>query len=571
MLKKTKLFTSLSSAICLMYIAFLCLTTVYSADDYWYSTFLNDGLVKYAELIGYHYTAFNGRVIVHMIAHILLFAGNILFAAICVLMCLSMPIGMSKSHTATAIFLILIVNAPQALINEGMMWISAFCNYFVPSAMLCALIYLFESKQKTKLRQCLCALTALLCGAATEQMGMTCLVLCIFYLIQTSLTQRRFSLYHFICTLLCTAGLYSIFLSPATAQRLSTETSHISFFAKCADGFTRQVDILSQEPFTVVVISSLCMAMGIRTGTRLKCRACVIISIALGIILVSSVFAPKSFMYISYLLILSALLIYSVLLRQRVVLSLMLCALTSLMVMLPTSSIEPRTLLPFWVLLCLCSAVVLAPLFSKMSKSSIVIIAILTACITISNALPMVAAYTHNYHIDKINEKHAKDFSKNKILYYKMDYDMDYTKQKAFSDGYFCNKYIESVGLSQSVQKVYFYSDALPALYCNGQLMSFPALAHERGFLYPLREIIEALGGEVLWKGGTTVVNFDKKSYLIKKLSDGTREISYADGTIIGEFASSSGMASLCIEESFFTDVLKLEINATKTNIVVVK
>ena len=47
-------------------IAFLMAITVYSADDYWYSVFMDGGLENFLELTRYHYETFNGRVLVHI-------------------------------------------------------------------------------------------------------------------------------------------------------------------------------------------------------------------------------------------------------------------------------------------------------------------------------------------------------------------------------------------------------------------------------------------------------------------------------------------------------------------------
>ena len=60
--------------------AFLLGIAVYSADDYWYSTFMDGGLGEYLRLMRVHYEEMNGRMLVHAAAQLILHCGSWLFA-----------------------------------------------------------------------------------------------------------------------------------------------------------------------------------------------------------------------------------------------------------------------------------------------------------------------------------------------------------------------------------------------------------------------------------------------------------------------------------------------------------
>ncbi len=53
--------------ICLALVAFLAGITVYSSDDYWYSTFMDGGVARYFGMMKEHYLTCNGRNLVHFL------------------------------------------------------------------------------------------------------------------------------------------------------------------------------------------------------------------------------------------------------------------------------------------------------------------------------------------------------------------------------------------------------------------------------------------------------------------------------------------------------------------------
>ena len=128
-----------------VFLAILSMTTVYSSDDYWYSTFMDDGVSEYLNLMKEHYLTFNGRVFVHFIAQLILHSGNILFTVFTITLFTLIPIaaaGMDRRTTAddiaitVLVFLIGILALPRAVMVNGVLWISGFCNYALSAAMI---------------------------------------------------------------------------------------------------------------------------------------------------------------------------------------------------------------------------------------------------------------------------------------------------------------------------------------------------------------------------------------------------------------------------------------------------
>ena len=134
----------------------------------------------------------------------------------------------------------------------------------------------------------------------------------------------------------------------------------------------------------------------------------------------------------------------------------------------------------------------------------------------------MIPRLVYNYEIESMNEEYAIQAQKTGILYYCIDYDEEYTHTKAYSDGYFYNQWLESLNLSNVVQKVYLYSNNTPIIFANGERTSSPAIrGSSGGWLIPLRDVVEAFGGKVVWdrKEGI-IVQWGNTTYHLVKTDD---------------------------------------------------
>jgi len=68
------------------FIGMITFISVYSADDFSYSTYFNNGIGGYVDMMVNHYQTMNGRVIVHVVAHLLLYFGNVSYSAFAILL-----------------------------------------------------------------------------------------------------------------------------------------------------------------------------------------------------------------------------------------------------------------------------------------------------------------------------------------------------------------------------------------------------------------------------------------------------------------------------------------------------
>lgn len=219
-------------------LAFLMLITVYSSDDYWYSTFMDDGFAAYFDKMAYHYNEFNGRMLVHFIAQLILHCGNWLFALLGTALCLAVPCAASYSAglekrswvSAALLFGVGVLAMSHTMLTRSLLWISAFCNYVLPTAMISGAVVLMQRATRDRLHRWWMAPTCLACGfacgATTEQSGIIFILAALYYCAVCLFTNRGKLVYPLLCAATGALGVLTIFLSPATEKRFATETRH---------------------------------------------------------------------------------------------------------------------------------------------------------------------------------------------------------------------------------------------------------------------------------------------------------------------------------------------------------
>ena len=185
--------------------------------------------------------------------------------------------------------------------------------------------------------------------------------------------------------------------------------------------------------------------------------------------------------------------------------------------MLPTNSSGERILLPFYLYCLAAAAVMLSRCLGRINPTLHVAGLYAAALAVLLLRIPLFAICWDNHEVEKLNQQYAEEARSTGVLYYCMDYDMEYTHSKAFSDDYFYEKYLESVGLyGVDGLQVYFYGEGRPEVYVGGQRMTSPAFPGDSGnWLLPLRDTVEYLGGTVEWVPGLTTVTLYGRSYSI--------------------------------------------------------
>lgn len=532
-------------------------TTVYSSDDYWYSTFWDGGLARYWELMVYHYQSFNGRMLVHALAHIILHFGSWAYVTVC---CGQVLVGVwsvaEKGSFSRVLWIMLtgVLCMPRAIFDQGLMWISASCNYLFPVILICLLVRSHQNGSRWAY------LLAFLCGATTEQMGLTATVLCGVYTL-AAILRRKDILPCVACTGLSLAGVMTIFLSPATRLRMEKNV-RLEGMDEIIDLFRRNIlreaDMLTENPAPLIVmVAVLALAAWFlwRRG-GLKWPAAVAAIGALG--LTAGSLGGDQVCLWGYCIgfVALALLGWLLLLRGEGSGGLILAGLLSAAAVLTNRSIEARLLMPVYLGLVLALCGLESREAPKLDR-----IAVPALVLTVAAVLPAVRGYWYNYQIDLQNRDYAREDRDKAFVRYCTDYDMEYTWKKADFDGYFRGKYLESIGLPKTAA-IRFFSGADPQerIFCGQTELASLAVHLEDGtVMLPLREVVESLGGSLDTSGTAIVV----------EISGRTFELTYPDGASVlvtwneGQFSGRRSMeyAITYCDSDVFSEAFGLHIH----------
>lgn len=562
------------------YLALLAFCTAYSADDFWYSTFLDKGVQGYLELAKEHYQTFNGRILVHLFAQIILHFGTWLFALIMFASVWAMP-RLATGRTASAeqvnlaalVFLMGMTLLPRSMVVEGLTWISAFCNYVLPTVLLLIQLLLLTRfvRKGGRALGLICCIISLLCGATTEQSGLVSVYVA-FYAVCLCLRGSKKRLGVCLFGMACSAlGLATIFASPATRLRMTAEGvsgGSMGLGPKLTLGLDRQAEAFFDGFFLPVTLLML-FALGAlllwtghkRTPAKLGTGIAVI---GAACLLAGSAFPEKA--GLCYALAQLCLFAFGIPLwlsgRGRLC-ALLHCGLVSLAVLLTTDSIAPRTMLPYALFLLLSLAWIAGELLQSWNRARYWLLPVFVlAAVLAVNQFP---GYWYNYQIECLNRDYVKQAQDTGVLYYCMDYDREYTHTKAYEDGLFYSTYAEAAGIDPDTASVYFYSDNLPKVYANGQRLTSPALpsGQNDGWLLPLRGIVEAFGGTVEFLDGVGAgISFPNQAGEQHYIWNGSELVwTDADGTENHEPAEQAAhYYAICLSQRVYTDIFGLNI-----------
>lgn len=568
------------TAAALLAVAWLALVSIHSSDDFWYSTFFDHGLRGYFRLMREHYLTFNGRVLVHVVAQILLYLGSWSYALTCAGLCLWMPLSVALAEgrspggrwMTVALFAIGLLIMPLSMVREGMFWLSAFCNYVLPTAMICGELFLLRrlaegGKCSLKAGVLLCVY-AFCCGATTEQSGVVAVLVLVYYFL-SALVKGRLRTAMLLQLLCGAAGLWTIFLSPATRERAATETKEGAVFVSrdlLVWRFGQGADLLAENWATILLLALVLLLVGVLAGQKWgKKWPALCGGLLAGVAVAAFLTGQKRFwLFVGLFALLLVSAVILLLLGRETTAGLLLCAVVSVVVMLPTASVAGRTLLPFYLYLLAVATLLAGEMLQRFPKPLRLGLPLISAVLAGAMLVPVVTGFWYNYRLDLQNRQAARAAAVSGELWYCMDYDMRYTWRKPFSDGYFYHTYLDSVGLGDNV-KVYFFSEEKPNVYVDGGHVGFPALPQEDGtLLLPLRGILEALGGSIeMLDDEHLIVTLEGGVYTLDYPTLETARLTWT--TAEGDFREllvekSIGYSSMCMEESLFSQGFGLTV-----------
>lgn len=574
-------FAAVLGTVALLAVAWLAFISVYSADDFWYSTFFDHGLSGYFALMEEHYQLFNGRVLVHVAAQLLLYLGRWAYALTCAGLCLWMPLSVALAEgrsreeggMAAALFAIGLLAMPLSMMREGMFWLSAFCNYVLPTAMICGELFLLRRMRERghcdwKTGALLCVY-AFCCGATTEQSGLVAALVPLYYFL-SALGKGRLRTVTLLQVLCALGGLGTIFLSPATQIRTEAElniNAALSMPERLEGHFGRAADLLTENWMPVLLLALALLLVGVLAGQRTGKKwpvLCGALSAALAVALFP-VAEARLWLFLALFVLLLASAVVLLILGRETTAGLLLCALASVAVMLPTNSVASRTLLPFYLYLLLGVALLAGELLQQLPEPWRFGLPFLSAALAVAVLAPTLAGFWYNYQLDLQNRQAAREAAATGELRYCIDYDMNYTWRKPYSESYIYLSYLDSAGLGDKEDlKVYFFSEDMPNVYVRGQQVGLPAPPRASGgYFLPLRGVIEALGGSIGMNESDLAVELGGQVYILDFPVLGTARLVWtaADGNrheMTGD--TSLGYYSVCLAEDFFTQCFGLQV-----------
>jgi len=502
--------------------------TALSSDDYWYALFMDGSVGDYFTRMAGHYATFNGRMVVHFFAQLILKAGTWLFGIFMAGLCVGIPLaagrcgGLRGERLALCVlvFLLGVLTLPRPVAVQGLLWISAFCNYVLPTGMILGEVWLFQRLERS--RRWLawgagCCVWAFLCGATTEQSGVAAALMAALALGDAALRRRKQALGYALALLCAVGGWATILSSPATQMRVERETvsdTAEGLWASLEQGAQTQGELLGSQPWVVGVLLGL-MAVSAFLLLRKKWRSVfVVLAIAAGsAAAVGLAVSGELWAYWTMLGALLALAGLYALAGRRVPAALLAAAVAVAAVLLPTRSSAERTLLPFLLYLLCVLAMGLGELLAGRWRRWLV----LGLCVgAVAYAAGEAPGYWHNFQVERTNRQQIREFRETGVLWIWMDYDREFTHTKMYEDASFLAHYLEGAGADGEEARICFYSEEMPPVYVDGVRARFPALPGESGqWLAQLQAVVDGMGGTVE-AGSQVAFTVDGKDYLIE-------------------------------------------------------
>ena len=521
----------------------------YSCDDYVYLSFLDNGMTGFLENMRWHYASMNGRLLIHSVVCIVLRFGHpaVAFTGLAILWgCFFLGIRLCRRRTGglpltgAVLFFAGLLLLPFKVMQQGILWTSAFYNYVFPLLPLLVLLLLLRKQQSAGTLRfggvLLVAAAAFFSGGSTELYGiLTCSLL--GWELLWALIRREKRIWVILLAIAAAAGgLALIFLSPATAVRVGKEVrldlktllerlaDQGSLFRRCSGMFLQLAGLQAALAF-----------FGRRKRMPLLIAGGTVGALLSGLLYLLPERWAGSIIYPA---ILAVLLAEALLLAPRGedgLAELLLGAPLTLLIMLATSSTVNRTLAAF----SLFELLALADCTEDCRPHPLVktfAVCLLTAG-ALAVTLPDLPARLNNYCVDRKNAAAAVTASETGEMTVCMDYDLRYSYRNIFLDDLF-PWYMKHYGLTEERTRFLVTGSSKPVVCLNGQRLDLIAFPGDIMAAYPLQKLMNAAGAEceipepnqcvIRWKGlrYTVVCDPDSTHYHNTRVSwtdpDGT-------------------------------------------------
>ncbi len=506
-------------------------TTLYG-DDFIYATYFKDGLSAFMSNSYHHYTDMNGRALVHfMLELVLLFKDGLFIIVIPSLAILTFylytkicPIDKLKKVEFIALSLMLILCLSPQILREGMLWMAGAMNYILPT--ITAYLSLYIQKKSLENVKPIHYALAFICGATTEQCGAMTVSAMVLYLIGCKVSKKKISFKSWLLPLLTFLGYLTVILSPATFGRTTLEaTEDISILKRLENLF---YIALSKEgalwlfELTLILVSA-------KLYKKNKYLAVTgIIAILVSVVayfyeahLICGLIVTLAFIIIGFTLLFKG--IYT---EQT---SLGLSALLSAGMLILSTTFGYRNIMPL-LLTLICLSVNIFSAFIPKEKSVKWAAMLIVFAISVISSLPTINGYIANRKI--IDQNLSAISNEGEGFYYNADLNPDYSYNQFITDNYYREAFRKIYKIDDNT-KIFLKGKDFTDLRINGTHLEYPMYTEERLNYFPLRDVIEAYGGNLSFNSDTREVIIKLNGQIVsynsntKMFSDGTDATEY--------------------------------------------
>lgn len=583
-MKRTSLSTAalwLVAAAALVWMLFFQSLMVFNADDFYYAAFWDDGFSQFIQNTISHYQTFNGRMLVHIVAQSVLFFRSSLVCAlaatatlfsISLLWCsLLARDGTPISHSipiATVLLGLILQTLDHRLLRESLLWVSAFYNYVFPMVLLLGGLCLQRRCFRRPAPMALLALVLIqfLAGATTELYGAMAVGCALFYGLRQMITGKKpwsALLTSLVGTAFSLGGLLTVLYSPATQARMQAEVSSSGVWDVLPMRLAKLFRVLSTGRDSIQLAGLFFLLLFILALLDRRQPRLLLLSgpLLLALLLLSRQEAESSVCVLSLsgCLLLGLICLFSPTLFHPGLL--LLAGLGSLALISITNSIDLRTTFPFLLALSLACIALTLPLCQSVvrrldDRLSLPFLLVGLLAATLTAVAPDLPHYLYNHQVEQDNLARIRQSYDTGLLYYNMDYDLEYRHSPMYRNGTFLNSFYSCYHIKNT--DIYMDSRQRPILYINGRRLHATAYRTEDGLYFPLVETITALGGQIAW---------DPVTFVSGSLSDVYFEVNadiYFDhgGTAIYYREPSPTLTNhyypTCLKQSFYEDAFGL-------------
>ena len=507
-----------------VYMAFLAYTTPYSIDDFRYITYPQDGFLQYVRNNVDHYIILNGRTYVHWLLELDLYGGRWIFPVVAVAVMLLIPFvfwkivrlcvpeefsdergrGGIRLLSFMILFSGLFLAMPSFMKRDGVLWQSGFFNYVLPVVVwlwMLELLVRTESLQKpvVPLRAAGLFLVSFLTGASTEQYGIVAVCMAVYFLVRWLVLDRKLLLYGFLSTVGSTAGLLVILLAPSMKDRMYRENVFSDTAANIMSVFSSQSELFQMHIWNQLLLTAAllitCCLFFLKEKRELLTAGMILLFLFLSWImyLIRDSFLSGAFLMIA-LAVTGIRLLFSRSLRKALTGILCSSGFVASMMVLPSQSTGSRLIVPMYLFLSLVLLLCTVdyPLIAGRAELGIFLI----ASLVIGAALPH---YIHNYRVEMKNEAYLKELKTTHELWYDVDYDREYTRDKIDRGSIYLDGYLKRARFNPETDRLYVYSREYPGILYRGKRVGWYAREIDGKWCLPIRYLIETAGGSVTW------------------------------------------------------------------------